>query len=227
MKFYTVCTLPHYHPKDVYRLKSQLKMFYDGDVELFVYTDRPADFDTSVNVIEIRHNLCQRQWYKVDFYKPGFIDGNDPVIVTDLDWLVLDDITDIIDTPINVDEFVAVERWWRRHDCTLDINGGMYKFVPNTLAHAYNVFYSNPRFWQTMYFGPNKIEGEQNFVADVVSLTHKIKLFPGKKIYRHSIYPQTNVEYAERYKEKFKTLPVLDGKFNQQLALVHGRLFYS
>lgn len=227
MKFYTVCTLPHYFPEDVYKLHKQLQLFYEGKVELFVYTDRPDEFNQSVNVIKIQHNLCQRQWYKVDFFKPGFIDVDEPVIVTDLDWLILDDITEIIDTAVSPDEFITIERWWRENTCKLKVNGGMYKFFPKTMKKTYDVFYSNPKFWQEVYFGPQKIEGEQNFVADVVSLTHKIKHFPSEKIYRYTADASLSEQYAKWYEQKFNASPMINGRFNRQLALVHGRLSYS
>lgn len=227
MRFYTVCTLPHYFPEDVYRLHEQLRIYYDGDVDMFVYTDRPSSFNNTVNVIEIDHDLCKRQWYKIDFFKPGFIDTTDPVIVTDLDWLLLDDVTEIIDMPVQTKQFAAVERWWRSPSCGLTINGGLYKFYPNTMERAYNTFYSNPQFWQTVYFGPNKIEGEQNFVSDVVSLTHDIIHFPGKKIGRHIDDPDALYTYNLHYQENYGAPMIANGAFNPQLALVHGRLSFS
>lgn len=223
MKFYTVCTLPHYHPNDVYVLRKQLLTFYGGDVELFVYTDRPQLFDDTVRVIEIRHSLCKRQWYKMDFFGPHIVSGDDPVIVMDLDWTFLDDVTDIIDMDISRDDFAAIERWWRKEECRLSINGGMYKFYPGTCIHVFNTFYSNPSFWQTMYFGPNNIKGEQNFVSDIVPITHNIKFFPGKKIGRYSSDPSDNIGYDAFYHQRFNERMMIEGNFNQQLALLHVR----
>lgn len=223
MKFYTVCTLPHYHPEDVYMLRKQLLLFYDGEVELFVYTDRPALFNDTVNVIAIDHHRCKRQWYKMDFFGPHIVKGSEPVIVTDLDWTIIDDVTSIIDVPIDRDEFVAIDRWWRKDTCKLTLNGGMYKFFPNTCLHAYNTFYSNPEFWQTTYFGPNNIKGEQNFVADIIPISHNVTYFPGKKIGRYSSDPADNVGYARYYHLRFNEPMMVQGRFNRQLALLHAR----
>ena len=228
MKFYTVCTLPHYFPDDVYKLKRQLVVYYGGTVDLYVYTDRPHLFDDSVNTIPISHNLCQRQWYKVDFLGDNITTGDDPIIILDLDCTIFDDVTDVIDTPIERNEFRTVERWWRNKDTDiLTVNGGMYKFYPGTCKRAYNTFYSNPRFWQTTYFGPNRIEGEQNFVADVIALTHNITHFPGKKIGRWSSDRIRNETYMECYERDFSEPLITDGKFNSQIALLHARLSYS
>lgn len=226
MKFYTVCTLPHYFPADVYKLKQQLVIFYGGKVELYVYTDRPHLFDSSVNVIAIDHDICKRQWYKVDFLG-DMVAGDEPIIVMDLDWVLFDDITDIIDAPIERNEFRTVERWWRDKSCDLSVNGGMYKFFPGTCKRTYTTFYSNPSFWQTTYFGPKRIEGEQNFVADNISLTHKITHFPGKKIGRWSSDRIRNETYMMCYERDFSEPLITDGKFNPQIALLHARLSYS
>lgn len=223
MKFYTVCTLPHYHPKDVYALHKQLLTFYDGEVELFVYTDRPLEFNNTVNVFEIKHNRCKRQWYKIDFLGPHIVTGDEPVIVTDLDWTFLDDVTSIIDIDTKANEFTTIDRWWRKDSCKLNINGGMYKFHPGTCMRAYNTFYSNPEFWQTTYFGPNNIKGEQNFIADIIPITHNITFFPGKKIGRYSSDPYDNIGYATYYHQRFNEPMVADGDFNRELALLHVR----
>lgn len=227
MRFYTVCTLPHYFPKDVYKLHQQLQLFYRGRVEMYVYTDRPEEFDNSVNVIKIQHSLCQRQWYKVDFFRPGFITTDEPVIVMDLDWIILNDITGIVNQPIIPTQFATVHGWWRTSARRLKINGGMYKFFPNTLGKAYNIFYSNPQFWQRTYFGVNKIQGEQDFVTDVVPLTHEIVLFPSHKICRSSQHHSTNTRYAETYQLLFGE-PLIDKDvINKRVALLHGRSFFS
>lgn len=209
----------------MYKLHQQLKLFYDGSVEMFVYTDRPEEFDSSINVIKIQHDICQRQWYKVDFFKPGFITTDDPIIVTDLDWIILNDITDIIDRPITPNQFMAVNGWWRNIDSQVKINGGMYKFFPNTLGKTYRVFYSNPQFWQRTYFGANKIQGEQDFVADAVPLTHEVVLFPGKNICRSTQYRSVNNRYAATYERLFNEPLIEQGTLNKHVALLHGHSY--
>lgn len=224
MKFYTVCTLPHYFPSDVYQLKRQLQLYYDGEVEMFVYTDRPSEFDNSVNVIDITHNKCVRQWYKIDFFGQDIVSGDDPIIVTDLDWIIRGDITDIIDMPITRSQFAAVERWWREPSDALKLNGGLYKFYPGTCIRSYNIFYSNPKFWQTAYYGPTKIAGEQDFTMDTLSLTHDIVYFPGESIGRYRSNNREAMEaYSKIYQSKYSNRYIVNGDFNSQVVMVHGR----
>lgn len=224
MKFYTVCTLPHYHPEDVYRLKQQLDLFYDGVVDMYVYTDRPEAFNDSVNVVAITHNKCVRQWYKVDFFGYDIVTGNEPVIVIDLDWVILDDVTDIIDMPITRNQFAAVERWWRQPTDKVKLNGGMYKFYPGTCIQTYNTFHAAADMWQERYYGPRRIKGEQNFVYDIVSRSHEIVFFPGERIgrYRKNYEPGMEV-YCDCYREKYNLEYFSNNTFNPQIALIHGR----
>lgn len=230
MKFFTVCTLPNYHPEDVIRLHKQLCMFYDGTVEMFCYTDRPELIPSPIHSIPITHTICERQWYKIDFFGPMLDYINEPVVVMDLDWTLVDDITSLVDMSMEPDEFIAIDRWWRPEDDKLEINGGMYKFIPSTCRSIYKRFYDDPSFWQSYYKHPDDISpviGEQNFVFEFASRTHKIRFFPGYATARR-MSKQSNEEeilefYGDRYCKKFNQTFYMDKRArNPLIRMIHG-----
>lgn len=234
MKFYTVCTLPHYHPFHVYRLRKQLRCFYDGDVELYCYTDRPTEFNPNegINVIPITHNLSERQWYKIDFMGEGFVEGEDAIIVMDLDWTIISDITELIDTPINHNQILAVDRWWRGRPDSCDINGGMFKYYPHTCSNLHQLYYSDPHYWQNAYrdsLDPTKVNGEQAFMWIHGSVSHEMIKFPGKSIARLTANsPQTDASYGVKYCDIFNEPYYIKGtNINPNICMIHSQKFLN
>lgn len=224
MKFYTVCTLPHYHPHHVYRLLQQLQIFYDGPVEMFVYTDRPSEFDSRVVALPIQHNKSVRQWYKIDFFGLDLIPPGEQIIVMDLDWTILDDITDIVDMPVLPSQFAAVDRWWRSNENAIAINGGMYKFTTGTCSDMFNLYHTDPHYWQNVYRGDSVVGGEQDFVFIHSQKTHKLMTFPGHTMGR--LRPDNywgNLYIKQRYVDRFN-MPYIDsrGQYNSHIKMVHG-----
>lgn len=229
MKIYTVCTLPKFHPNHVYRLHKQLSMNYTGDIEMFVYTDRPELFNDTVCVIPIQHSLCERQWYKIDFFGPDIVSGNEPVIVMDLDWTILKNIDHIIDTQVGPNEFISYERWWRSPNNNVSLCGGFYKFNPNECHKIWETFYTDPLHWQSKYKNPNhpfSVQGEQNFVWEHASTYMKVVTLVGYKFGRTMNLEQGNEEllriYDERYFNKYNIPYRINGSWNPKILMVHG-----
>lgn len=225
MNFYTVCTLPNYDASHVSRLQAQLINHYDGDVILHCYTDRPQSMPASVNAIPIPEDtMCQRQWNKIDFFGP-MLTGDEPVIVMDLDWTILGNITNIIDTEISSNEFIAVDRWWIKYS-NVKINGGMYKFYPGTPCYLHDVFYIDPLYWQEKYIKEGSadppINGEQNFVYEHITKTLRLKTFPGENISRYPQDPHVKRLYEEKYEECFGLPLYVNGKLNPAITMVHA-----
>lgn len=225
MKFFAVCTLPHYGSKHVYKMLDQLQQYYSGTVELNIYTDRPHLLDDRVNIIPIEHSLCERQWYKVDFMGPMNSDIDEPIIVMDLDLTFLRNIDHIVDIPINPSEFFAIERWWRAPGQQMNINGGMYKYYPSTCHHAFMSFYEKPQFWQNNYrqYSRNPVTGEQYFMFDHMTKTHMIRTFPGPAFVPVRPNKDTVPVYLRMYTECFGR-PFLqdDGSYDQDVCVLHG-----
>lgn len=183
MKIFTVATKPFYNYTQANRLLEQFDKHYDGKIEMFCYTDVPCDpFDSRIDVIEIPHRRfdVERQWNKIDFFSNALVSPGEVILIADLDWTFLSNVTDIIDTPVQSGEFVGVNRWWFAPKKNL-LNGGMYKFISGELNHVYKNFYTSPLFWQSYFIHTGNalppVNGEQNFVEMQVQKTHKIKWF--------------------------------------------------
>lgn len=227
MKFFCVCTRPLYGPEHVYSLYKQLRVFYSGTVEMYVYTDRPELFNDTVNVIPINHTLCERQWYKMDFMGPMNDHLDEPIIVMDIDMTIISCVDDIIDIPLKQNEFYAIERWWRAWNSDMNINGGMYKYYPKTCRSAYDDFYKDPSMWQNNYrkYSPkDKVTGEQRYVWESINKTHTIKTFPGQSIIRYrKDMPDVQSDYGKIYCNTFN-LPYmrLNGSYHPCISIIHG-----
>lgn len=232
MKFFTVCTLPKFHPHHVHRLLSQLQRFYSGDIEFYCYTDRPDEFNSNVITIPIRHSKCIRQWYKIDFFGPDIVpDVNEPIIVMDVDWSIIRNIDHLIDVPIAQDEFISTPRWWREDDDPLPISGGFYKFIPASCKYMWDTFYENPEHWQEKYRNPDHIfsvQGEQDFVWEHASKAHKMITLPGYKFARvmnnlgPEVYNQIIEKYKVRYERIFGHSYNTNGEWNERILMVQG-----
>lgn len=232
MKFFTVCTLPRFHPHHVYRLLAQLHMFYTGPIEFYVYTDRPDEFDSRVIAIPIKHNKCVRQWYKIDFFGPDIVPNiNEPIIVMDLDWSVVKNIDAIIDIAIAPNTFIATPRWWRDDDDPLPMSGGLYKFTPAGCHYMWECFYKTPDYWQQKYKNPDhpfSVQGEQDFVYEHASEKHKMVMMPGNKfarIARRLDKEHENMmftKYSDTYNRLYGGPYMVNGTWNDQIAMIHG-----
>lgn len=234
MNIYTVATNPKYNHWHVNRFLEQLGKYYTAPFKLFCYTDTPHNISHDVEVVDIpkRTPHIHRQWNKIDFFGASFMPHGQPVIVADLDWTFLRDITDIIETPISSGEFIGIRRWWYKPSDTLyTINGGMYKFISGELNHIYDVFHDNPNYWQTHYVRIGKaqppINGEQNFVKERAEKTHKIKYFePFDEIGRYPADKSHLEEYNVCYnlRSNHHDWFFLDGEFNPRIRMVHSIL---
>jgi len=226
MKFFCVCTAPKYGPEHVYTLYQQLRVFYSGDVDMSVYTDRPHLFDNTLNVIPITHDRCERQWYKMDFMGPMNNHLEEPIIVMDIDMTIISCVDDIVDIPTDRNDFYAISRWWRSPHDKLTINGGMYKYYPSTCTAAYDQFYANPTAWQSKYRCPASglVHGEQLCVWELLSATHNIKTFPGQSIVRYrKDMPDVMEDYNNQYCKTFN-LPYMrrNGSYHPNVSIIHG-----
>lgn len=224
MKFFTVCTRPHYGPADVERLLEQLHQHYTGDIDFFVYTDRPKEFNFT-NAIPIEHTLCERQWYKVDFAGYMNADIDEPIIVMDVDLSFIRNIDHIIDMPVDRKQFSAIERWWRRPGQPMNINGGMYKYYPSSCEFIFNKFYKNPQVWQNSYrqYSKNPVTGEQYFMWEAAREQLEIVTFPPESVLRlrEGDTHQSSV-YADLYKDLFNIPLFVDHRYNERVCILHG-----
>lgn len=234
MDFYTVCTPPKYNTSHVERLFNLLSIFYSQPFELHCYYQKGMilNSSTKINYLEIPNKpyKCEAQWNKIDFFNPSFYSSSKPIVVLDLDWTFVGDITSVIDIPIQHDEIYTIERWWRHPKSSQPVNGGMYKFFSQSGKEIYDSFIERPIFWQTKYVTKYRAPptGEQDFVFEHAKLAYnKLCFFDSKRILRYVDTNQldNNVRWADIkiiYEKKFKQKCMINGEYNSNICMIHG-----
>ncbi len=120
------------------------------------------------------------QWNKMSVMN---MDIDEPVVVMDIDVLLINDYKELFEFPVKKGEFVSIPGWWRD---TLkegyNLNGGFFKYYPKECKYIYDKFMKDHLKWQRHYIdngvtkGP--INGEQYFVEDSVKERLELKLTP-------------------------------------------------
>ena len=120
-----------------------------------------------VRVSDCRFKL---QWNKVAFMS---LPTEDPVVVIDIDILLMNDYMELIDYPIQKGQFLGLKAWWKdtAHP-DYSLNGAFYKYYPKDCKYIYKKLCSDPEYWMNHYIGRGithgPVNGEQYFVEDSV-----------------------------------------------------------
>jgi hypothetical protein len=125
-------------------------------------------------------NRVALQWNKLEVMCSKI---NEPVIVMDIDLLLTNNYRELIEYPIEQDEFLLLPAWWNDSDfADFAYNGGFQKFVPSECNYIFDEFISKPLYWQGYYIregmtiGP--VNGEQFFVVEQARKKLKVKTVP-------------------------------------------------
>ena len=122
-----------YNTDYVANLYNSLKKHCDVDFEFVCYSDSDVLAD---KVIPLRQNgIIKEHWYKLHFFDKNFT-GDGDIIVMDIDQLIVSNITEMVNWPVEENELVSYNKWWNKSPHTT-INGGWYKFkaVFSTLSY--------------------------------------------------------------------------------------------
>lgn len=109
------------------------------------------------------------QWNKIQVFG---MDIDEPVILMDIDKLLINDYHEIINYPCTKGQFVTTPYWWKSPDIEnpYKSSGGFYKFWPSTTRHIYEKYMSDIPYYTNYYIknrmttGP--VNGEFMFVQD-------------------------------------------------------------
>lgn len=125
------------------------------------------------------------QWNKLEGMN---WDTDEPVCVTDIDVLLINDYKEVFEYPIERGQFLAAPGWWRwgKHGDLVNgrftINGGFQKYYPKDCRYIYEKFIDNPSYWMRYYidngFTSGPVNGEQHFVEESVKERLELKLLP-------------------------------------------------
>ena len=225
----TVLTGTRYSVKDVNTLYNKLKNNTTKDFLFTCYTDHIDNFNSNIIIKPITKKDKKLQWYKIDFFKSNFVDG-DNLILMDIDMDILGNI-DFLFNEIAEDEFKGTHRWWWQEkdlDAGLKaLSGSVYSFKNGKHSYISEKFEEDIPYWQE-YFIKNKtasgpVNGEQHFVQMMVQ-NKNFTFFPSTHIakwHTDSLFEQTRIEYSYVKYTGNKYLEDGSGNFHPDLKIVH------
>jgi hypothetical protein len=175
----------------------------------------------------------QLQWNKM---LPMSLDIDEPVVVMDIDLLLVNDYEQLFDIEVKRGEFLAMPDWWGEKHRKLgwSINGGFYKYYPSDCRYIFDKFMKDPIYWQQYYIrnkttiGP--VNGEQYFVEQSVKEGLQLRLLPnewftrwcGDEMAQPDLYTSWERHLTSLYQASTGNNYIyLGGQFHEDIKLVH------
>jgi len=207
----------------VANLYNSLKKHCDVDFEFVCYSDSKVLAD---RVIPLKQDgIIKEHWYKLQFFDKDFT-GEGDIIVMDIDQLIVSNITEMVNWPVEENELVSYNKWWNKSPHTT-INGGWYKFKAGSLDFIWKKYLEDPVKWQLHYYNTLVVHfkyfGEQNFVEDnCIEQDVKITMMPGKWVGKWSKIFEQNLTYNELYRDSFnEEFQIMGDEINSNLKIIH------
>lgn len=168
------------------------------------------------------HKWVPLQWNKLQVFN---LDIDEPVIVMDIDKLLIHDYEEVINYPCKKGEFVSIPYWWNFNGTPFKMSGGFYKFWPTTTKHIYEKFMSDIPYHTSYYIksgltiGP--VNGEFMFVQDNLG-DLDLKLMPDEWFTRWVSDPDISTKKIEdKYFEITGNLLYDGSDFHPDIKMVH------
>tara|TARA_Y100000310_G_scaffold93329_1_gene90848 strand:- start:1740 stop:2504 length:765 start_codon:yes stop_codon:yes gene_type:complete len=226
LKIYCVYFEGKYTPEYVERLYNGLKRNCKVDFEFICYSDTTVIADKVIPLP--KETKIQQHWHKLNFFNKDFT-GLGDIIVLDIDQVVINDITDMVNWPVKENQLVSYSKWWTKSPTTtnIPINGGWYKFKAGSLQYVWEKYNSDPEYWQMYYYNNGTVDykffGEQNFVYNtVVENNSQVIIMPGEWVAKYDKDKEKNVRYNVMYNEAFnKDYMILGNQVNEDIKIVH------
>ena len=191
-------------PADEY-VRDLVEPVYENckDIKFHLLTDRRSDvIPEYVNYINLDLDDIKKHehWVKTYFFDPDFIGAKeeDQTIVVDIDMVWNQDPNPVIEWPVEKNQFVSMNRWWRDND--VPISGNFYKFNSHDFKEVKQKYLDDWQNHRKYYYEngyctlPNM--GEQYFIYDMVK-DREIILQPPE--YCMKIHDQKIPIYKERF----------------------------
>ena len=180
------------------------------------------------NITWIRKPFSEKvlfQWNKLFLMN---LDIDEPIIVIDIDILLINDYMELFNYPIDKNEFLSIHSWWKDTDNpNYSMNGGFQKFYPKKCKYIFDKFISDPIYWQQYYIkngttiGP--VNGEQYFVEDSVKEQLHLKLAPSEWVCRFK--NKYDIDWLANLNTKYPGDYAFLDQFNPSIKLVHYNQF--
>jgi len=168
------------------------------------------------------HPHVPLQWNKMQVFG---MDIDEPVIVMDIDKLLINDYDEVINYPCARGDFVSIPYWWNFNGTPFKMSGGSYKFWPSTTRHIYEKFISDIPYYTNYYIkagltiGP--VNGEFMFVQDSL-YGMNVKLMPDAWFTRWISDPDISTQQIEDKYLDITGNVLYDGHdFHRDIKLVH------
>ena len=178
------------------------------------------------NIDFVRTSDCR---FKLQWNKVGFMDlpTSDPIVVIDIDILLVNDYMELIEYPIEKGQFLGLKSWWKDTSHPgYSLNGAFYKYYPKDCKYIYKKLCSDPQHWMNHYIasgithGP--VNGEQYFVEDSVKEQLELKYVPSSWFGKMILNPGS--EWLNDCNDAYPGDYFYDNKkevFNPSVKLVH------
>ena len=182
------------------------------DYKIHIATDKP-DIDLGIkdiNFIKLSDDLIDthEHWSKIFFFNPFYINADryDKTVIMDIDMQWQKDPSPVLTYPVEMGQFISMDRWWR--DNEMPISGNLYKFKSHDFQFVYEEYMTNFNTIRPYYYNEGIVahpnEGEQYFVYDTIknkSPWFHIKKQPAEWCMKSHT---TNSEKQKLYEERFK-----------------------
>jgi len=157
-----------YKPEHVYTLQKQITKFYNKPHRFFCLTDHDG---LKCPIIKLKHNW-PGWWSKIEMFRFNFKD--EVCFYFDLDTIILDDISNLVDYPHN---FTALNEALTNR-FTGNLGSGLLAWSGDK-TNIYETFKRNPE-----HFMQNHPRGDQEFIQNIYPKFHTFQLI-SKNIYSY------------------------------------------
>ena len=173
----------------------------------YCHTEDPAG--VNANIIPIEEDL-EIYWNKLTMFKPGFVKSGNVNLYFDLDLVIQNDITTLLNSL--QDDLTMVRAYWKGNDCVTDGSSDKFKerwdmyanssvllWKNHTLHNIWEHFESDMDYWMIKYKGIDRFlfhEGfNLNWFPKNIIYSHRYEKYdPSKMIYLFNglEYPHTS-----------------------------------
>lgn len=167
------------------------------------------------------HKWVPLQWNKLKVFS---MDIDEPVVVLDIDKLLIHDYNEVINYPCAKGEFVSVPYWWNFNGTSFKMSGGFYKFWPKENRNIFDTYMSDIPEWTNHYIkkgmtvGP--VNGEFMFVQDHIQT--ELVLMPDAWFTRWMSDPDISTKKIEdKYLEITGNILWNGEDFHEDVKIVH------
>tara|TARA_B100001057_G_scaffold399508_1_gene410428 strand:- start:691 stop:1434 length:744 start_codon:yes stop_codon:yes gene_type:complete len=192
----------------------------------YCYTDDTKNLNKNIITVPIANTEKYKlQWHKLDFHNNGFanIESGETCLILDIDWIIINNINEIINHKLLDNQFGCFERWWSNKRNYCKINGGFQMYNMGDTQHLYDTFNIKPDYWQEYFINNGEAEGpvngEQNFIDMHVSDNRY--WFPMKWFAKYSLDEYRKIQSNWHNEVNNEDPYYIDNQFSESIKMIH------